>query len=84
MPSLKTKIFDFLVKPISTDVLEKCIVSIHKDFLSLRNDDKQAFVLKSGLKVYQLNMEDIIYLEKFGHQLVVHTLNGANKKPGIT
>ena len=76
MPSLKTKIFDFLVKPISIDTLEKCILSIHKDFLSLRKDEKQTFILKSGVKVYQLNMEDIIFLEKFGHQLVVHTLNG--------
>jgi len=76
MPSLKTKTFDFLVKPISTEILEKCILSIHKDFQSLRNEEKQTLVLKSGLKVYQLNIEDIIFLEKFGHLLVVHTFNG--------
>jgi Response regulator of the LytR/AlgR family len=76
LPSLKTKIFDFLVKPISTGLLEKCIVSIHKDFQSVRKYEKQTLVLKSGLKVYQLNMDDIIFIEKFGHLLVVHTLNG--------
>ncbi|MEA4925518.1 MAG: LytTR family DNA-binding domain-containing protein [Syntrophomonadaceae bacterium] len=76
MLSLKTKIFDFLIKPISIGILEKCILSLHKDFQSVRSDEKQTLVLKSGLKVYQLNMEDIIFLEKFGHLLVVHTLNG--------
>lgn len=76
MPSLKTKIFDFLVKPISLEILEKCVLSIYRDHMSLKNDKKQLLLLKSGLKVYQINTDEIVFLEKFGHLLVVHTLKG--------
>lgn len=76
MPSLKTKIFDFLIKPISTGLLEKCILAIQKDFHSVKKFENRALVFKSGVKIYQLNMDDIVFLEKFGHLLVVHTLNG--------
>lgn len=76
IPSLKTKIFDFLVKPISVEMLENCVLSIYRDHMTLKNEKKQMLLLKSGLKVYQINAEDIVFLEKFGHLLVVHTLKG--------
>jgi len=76
MPSLKTKIFDFLVKPISIETLEKCIISICRDLTSLKEDKKPTLLLKSGLKVFQINVDEIVFLEKFGHLLIVHTVNG--------
>lgn len=76
MPSLKTKIFDFLVKPISFETLEKCVINILKDSLLLKKETGKTLSIKSGINMYHLNIEDIIFLEKYGHILVVHTSNG--------
>jgi Response regulator of the LytR/AlgR family len=76
MPSLKTKIFDFLVKPISLEILEKCVLDIYKDSVSLKKEAGQILSIKSGINVHQLKIEEIIFLEKYGHILVVHTVNG--------
>ena len=76
MPSLKTKVFDFLVKPISLETLEKCVINVYNDSISLKKDPGQTLSIKSGINVYHLNVEDILFLEKYGHLLVIHTLNG--------
>ena len=76
MPSLKTKVFDFLIKPISLETLEKCVLSIYRDFVSIKKEDGLILSIKSGINVYYINIDDILFLEKFGHLLVIHTLNG--------
>lgn len=76
MPSLKTKIFDFLVKPISMETLEECVLSVYKDYTYLKNKERQTLAVKSGFNVHQLDIADIIFLEKYGHLLVIHTSNG--------
>jgi len=76
MPSLKTKVFDYLIKPVSIEMLESCIISIFKDFENLNLDEPQTLSIKSGCNVYNMMIDDIIYFEKFGHLLVVHTDTG--------
>lgn len=76
MPSLKTKVFDYLIKPVSIDTLESCINSIYKDFLKVNTELSQTLSIKSGFNVYNLEFYEIAYLEKYGHLLVVHTASG--------
>ena len=76
MPSLKTKVFDYLIKPVSIEVLESCITSIFMDYIKLNMKQVQTLRIKSGFNVYNLILDDIIYFEKFGHLLVVHTISG--------
>jgi len=76
MPSLKTKVFDYLIKPVSIEILESCIISIFKDFTKLNIEEIQTLSIKSGGNVYHLILGEIIYFEKFGHLLVVHTCTG--------
>lgn len=76
MPSLKTKIFDYLIKPVSIDALGKCINSIYKDFVKVNSNIIPQLAIKSGLNVYNLTFDEITFFEKFGHLLVVHTISG--------
>lgn len=76
MPSLKTKIFDYLIKPVSVDMLEACINSIYKDFKKVNTQVRQTLSIKSGFNVYNLDLDEIVYIEKYGHLLVVHTVTG--------
>ncbi len=76
MQSLKTKVFDYLVKPISTNTFEACIHSVFKDFEKMRSIKGQAIGIKSGFNTYNLELDEIVYLEKFGHLLVTHTTSG--------
>ncbi|MHB8062876.1 MAG: LytR/AlgR family response regulator transcription factor [Ruminiclostridium sp.] len=76
MPSLKTKIFDYLIKPVSIDTLESCVNSIYKDFIKVNDKISQTINIKSGFNMYNLKLDEIAFLEKYGHLLVVHTVSG--------
>lgn len=76
MPSLKTKVFDYLIKPVSIETLAECINSIYKDFIKVNSDKVQSISIKSGFNVYTLSFEEIIFFEKYGHLLVVHRVSG--------
>jgi two-component system, LytTR family, response regulator AgrA len=76
LPSLKTRVFDYLIKPVSIGTLEKCINSTYKDFTKVNSDNIPSLTIKSGFNVFNLNYDEITFLEKFGHMLVVHTISG--------
>jgi two-component system response regulator AgrA len=76
MSCLKTKIFDYLIKPVSLELLEACIKSIHTDTMKLNNQKGKVLSVKSGFEVYNLLPDEIIYFEKFGHLLILHTITG--------
>jgi two-component system response regulator AgrA len=76
MPSLKTKIFDYLIKPVSIETLSTCVNSIYKDFIKMKSYANKALTIKSGFTVYNLSFNEITFLEKYGHLLVVHTISG--------
>jgi two-component system, LytTR family, response regulator AgrA len=76
MSSLKTKIFDYLIKPVSVETLAKCINSINKDFNKVNSNISPQLSIKSGFNVYNLNFNEITFLEKNGHHIVIHTVSG--------
>lgn len=77
MPSLKTKVFDYLIKPVSTELLETCILSVIRDYSTLnKNKPVQTLNITSGFKVYHIPLEEIVFFEKYGHVLIVHTVTG--------
>lgn len=76
MKSLKTKIFDYLIKPISIETFEDCINSIYKDFIKANPIKPETISIKSGFNVYTLPFDDIVFFEKYEHLLVVHRVLG--------
>lgn len=76
MASLKTRVFDYLIKPVYAETLEACIISINKDFTKSSIKNVQTLSIKSGFVLHTINIEDITYLEKYGHILVAHTITG--------
>jgi two-component system response regulator AgrA len=76
LPSLKTRVFDYLIKPVSIETLGKCINSINVDFIKTKTENTPLLTIKSGFSMYNLNYDEITYLEKYGHMLVVHTISG--------
>jgi two-component system response regulator AgrA len=76
MPSLKTKIFDYLIKPVSMLTMAKCIQSIHTDFMKLHLYRAEQLTIKSGFESYTVDVDEITFFEKYGHLLVAHTVLG--------
>ena len=76
MPSLKTKVFDYLIKPVSIETLAECINSINKDFIKTSDVKVQSISIKSGFSVYNISLDEIIFFEKYGHILVMHRVSG--------
>lgn len=76
LPSLKTKVFDYLIKPVSAQTLETCINLIYQDFKKLNAEIGQTLTIKSGFTLYNIKLDEITYLEKYGHLLEVHTVTG--------
>lgn len=76
LPSLKAKIFDYLIKPVSIDTLSECVNSISKDFMKSNSTKIQSINIKSGFNMYTLNFDEIIFFEKYVHLLVVHSTLG--------
>ncbi len=73
MSSLKTRVFDYLIKPVSTQTVEICIRSIMKDYTMLSHKGKvQSLSIKSGFELYSIALDEIMYFEKFGHVLILH------------
>jgi DNA-binding LytR/AlgR family response regulator len=76
MPSLKTKVFDYLLKPVPVEDLERCIVAIDKDNRVINPESFQPLTIRSGFIIHNIKPEEIVFLEKYGHVLVIHTVNG--------
>lgn len=75
--SFKIKTFDFLVKPISLTILESTIKALYKDYTACSEQKSSNFLsVKSGTNIHIFNLNDIVFFEKFGQVMVIHTLNG--------
>lgn len=73
MVSFKTKAFDFLVKPVYKDALELSIKRLWEDYVQSKKS--KTLSVKSGSNIYVLDINNILYLEKFGQIMIVHTKN---------
>ncbi|MGE5629996.1 MAG: LytR/AlgR family response regulator transcription factor [Caulobacteraceae bacterium] len=69
--------FEYLIKPISYQALEECVLSINKhytSFLTFHKHNKNAIIkIRSGNCDYNLELQDVIYVESINQKLVVHT-----------
>ena len=64
--SLKTKIFDYLLKPLAYEKLENCIVNLLNDMKLLKNN----YISFGRNKI--INKDSISYIEKDGMQSIVY------------
>lgn len=71
--------FEYLIKPVTYQALEECIVAMSKHYnkcLSLNKQNKNSMIkIRSGNCDYNLELQDIIYVESVSQKLVVHTHN---------
>lgn len=75
--SFKIKTFDFLVKPISLAILEETIKALFKDYaVGMEQIKENTLSVKSGSNIYVFKQSDIIFFEKFGQVMIIHTVNG--------
>lgn len=72
----KVKAFDFLLKPLNSKVLSECIDRLYNDYDKIIKTSNPKLPVKSGSKIHLLNIDDIIYIEKYGNVAVFHTVNG--------
>lgn len=75
----KVKTFDFLVKPVSAKVIEDCLENLLEDRSQILKYNQSLIAIKSGVEVYSLNPEEIMYIEKYGNLALIHTLEGTIK-----
>ncbi|MEZ4898613.1 MAG: response regulator transcription factor [Saprospiraceae bacterium] len=62
---------DYLLKPIT---LERFIQAIQKVRPAIQRPDEEVMLIKSGVRVYRVNPDDIAFLEKDGNYMLYHTI----------
>ena len=69
MIAYKVKTFDFLVKPVTYEKLEECVLRVYEDTLT----NKKGFIsIKSGFGSLVLNKDEIIFIEKKRMKTLFH------------
>ncbi|MCX7745504.1 MAG: LytTR family DNA-binding domain-containing protein [Clostridia bacterium] len=75
LQAFKVHSFDFLVKPVSKEILEQCILNIYKNYISTlslpANNGDSYIQIKSGSSLYRIKTKDIIYIEKLKFKTVI-------------
>lgn len=75
MRSFKLKTFDYLLKPVTSAMIEKFIVALYDDYKRMSTFEKKV-PIKSGSSIFMTNVNDIIYFEKNRQVLITHLKNG--------
>lgn len=69
--------FEYLVKPVSYQALEECLISIDKHYYQYLNHQKHnkdtMIIIRSGNRDYNVELHSIVYVESINQKLVVHT-----------
>lgn len=67
---------DFILKPISTDRLEKSINYIIKQFSKNQpTQENSCFTISSSHSLFPINQNDILYIERVKRKSLIHTSN---------
>lgn len=69
----KTKTFDFLTKPIKDDDLKRCCDNLFEDYNKNKTNDKSYYWLKSGSKIHKIDINEIVYFNKYRNTIEVTT-----------
>ncbi len=77
LQAFKVKPFDFLPKPVTGEILDKCIVDIYNDYMLLTDTEENINYLevKSGTNLYRIKTADIVYIEKLSFKTIIHMVN---------
>ena len=73
--SFKVYTFDFLQKPITSEILEQCLQRIYDHYLSVSNNCKY-IEIKSGPSLYIIKINNIVYIERFKRDAIIYMTNG--------
>lgn len=73
LQSFKVRAFDFLPKPVTKNILEKCLLDINDDMARWTSPRNKQIQVKTGSNVFFINEDEIVYIEKFGNKSVVHS-----------
>lgn len=71
MRSVNLKIFNYVLKPLTKSSLSDMIIKVYEDYMYTLRESKKISV-QSGSRIYILNAEDILYIESFRNQVVIH------------
>lgn len=73
--AFKVHSFDFLVKPVTDEVLEQCLQRIYDHHIVITNDYKYLEV-KSGSSLYKIKINNIVYIERLKRDTIIYTKSG--------
>lgn len=72
----KLHAFDFLPKPATKNIIRQCLIDINNDYKTSRNIYMKRLEIKSGSTAVLVDIEKIVYIEKLGNRVIIHTENG--------
>lgn len=84
LESYDLEVFDYILKPLSTERFEKCITRV-QDFFKLRkkamdidnNSDESGYItVKQGYEKHRLHSSDIVFLESMKDYTKIKTISG--------
>jgi len=70
--AFKVKTFDYLIKPVSYEKIEECILRLVQYNYTESLDSVK---IKCGSSTYMINKNDIVYIEKVNSKCYVYTVN---------
>lgn len=74
---MRIKPFDYMVKPINYHEYEGLIKKVEQDYKRtvkfLKKKEKDIIIVKSGYKQYNLDIENIVYVESKAQKLIIRT-----------
>lgn len=78
LQAFKAHAFDFLPKPATKSILNRCLTDVYHDYLICGSEPASSgeMAVKSGASTHYINMSDLVYVEKTGNKSVLHTIQG--------
>ncbi|MCR4435980.1 MAG: LytTR family DNA-binding domain-containing protein [Clostridiales bacterium] len=73
--AFQVRAFDYIEKPVTTEVLEKCLLRLHKEIIQHTPVNRETIEIKSGPYVYYIAVNDIYYIEHNGLKTIIHSKN---------
>ena len=70
---LKVHAYDLLIKPVSAQVLEECVLSLFRD---IAGDCQETLDMRIGSRTVRIPISDIYYMETQGRKICAHTAHG--------
>ena len=72
----KVRPFDFLLKPLNYKIIDKCIKNVFENYYRTKKLYNPSIPIRSGSKIYRVDVKDIIFIEKYSNIAIFHTTNG--------